>query len=97
MIAGRGELIAADESTIVSKPLFDAIVVEDGQSDGCFPDSPCTNESEWGEAFRKVNNLLDQLVASETGPWWRGRGFTRYARCRYKTLDSSIVEIADLV
>ena len=97
MSEGRGELVAADESTIVSETLLDAIVVEDGQSDGCFPDSPRTNESERSDAFRKVNNLLYQLVASEAGPRWRGRRFTRYARYRYKTLDSSIVEIADLV
>ena len=37
MSARGGELIAADEPTVVSKPFLDAIVVEDSQSDGRFP------------------------------------------------------------
>ena len=36
-----GELIAADEPTVFAKPLPDAVVMEDGQSDGCFvPPAP---------------------------------------------------------
>ena len=36
---GCGELITADEPTVVTKPLFDPVVMEGGQDDGCFPDS----------------------------------------------------------
>ena len=74
----RGELIAADEPTAVSKPLPDSIAVEDGQSDRRFPDPSCTDESDWSEVFCETNDLFDQLVASKTGPWWRGRGLSRY-------------------
>ena len=35
MSVGCGELITADESTIVAKPLSDATVMEDGQDDRC--------------------------------------------------------------
>ena len=43
----RRELIATDESSVLAKSLFDAIVVEDGEGDGCFPDPPCADESDW--------------------------------------------------
>jgi hypothetical protein len=67
------ELVATDESTVIAKPGLDAIVVKDGESDGCFPDPPCANEGDGFEVFGETNELLDQLVASETGPGWRGR------------------------
>jgi len=41
-----GELVAADESTVIAKSPFDAIVVEDGQSGGCLTNSASTNYSE---------------------------------------------------
>ena len=84
MSAGRGELVATDESTVVSKPLLDAVVVEDGQSNGGFPDPSWTDESDWSKAFREVDDLLNQFVASETGPWWRGWRFTRYTRANMR-------------
>ena len=43
------KLVATDESPIITKPPFDAIVVEDGQGDGCFPDATCPDESDWIE------------------------------------------------
>jgi len=48
-------------------------MVKDCQSDRRFPDSPCTDESDWSEAFGQTDDLLDQLVPSETRPrgWWR--------------------------
>ena len=70
------ELVATDESTVVSEPFPNAIVVEDGQSDGRFPDSPCADESDWGEVFGETNEILDQFIASETGPRRWGWGFT---------------------
>jgi hypothetical protein len=48
-------------------------VVEDGESDGCLPNPSCTNESDGFEVFGETDELLDQLVASETGPRRRGR------------------------
>ena len=72
-----GELVATDEPTIVSKPLLDAIVVEDSQGDRCFPDPPWSDESDRSEISCKANNLLDQLVTSKTSPQWQGRQFSR--------------------
>ena len=71
-----GELIAADESTVITKPLFDAVVVEDSQGDRCLPDSAGADESEWGEALHKASDLIDQVVTPEEGPRWSGRQFT---------------------
>ena len=67
------ELVATDETAVVSKPCFDAIVVEDGQGNGRFSDPPWTDEGDWGQVFCEVDNLLDDIVATETGPWRRGR------------------------
>ena len=67
-----GELVAADEPTIIAKPLFDAIIVENGQSDECLADSASTNESEWGEVSCKTDDSLDKLVAPIEDPrCWR--------------------------
>ena len=63
-------MIAADEPTVVTKPLSDPIVVEDGQDDGSLSDPASTNQSDWGEAFCEMNDLIYQLVATEEGPWW---------------------------
>ena len=73
-MCGRGgELVATNKPTVVSKPFLDAIVMQDSQSDGRFPDPPCADESDWSEVFREANDLRDQLVASNTGPWRWGR------------------------
>jgi len=72
-----GELVTADKPPIVSKQLLDAIMVEDRQSNRCFPNPPCTNESNWSEGFCETDDPFDELVAPKTGPWWWGRGFTR--------------------
>ena len=73
MSPGSGELVATNEPTVISEPFLDAIVVEDSQSDGSFPNPPCTDEGDWGEVFREVDDFLDQLVAPETGPRWQRR------------------------
>ena len=79
-MSARGwEFIAPDEPTVISKPLLDTIVVENGQGDGRLPDPPWTDESNRRQVFRKANNFLDQLVASKAGPRRRGWGFSRYA------------------
>ena len=54
-------MVTADEPTIVPKPLFDAIVMEDGQGDRSLSNPPGTDESNWSEVFRETNHLLDQL------------------------------------
>ena len=68
-----GELVAADKSTVVPEPDLDAIAVEDGQSNGRFPDPGWTDQGDWCEVFSEDDDPLDQLVASETSPWWWGR------------------------
>ena len=73
MKVGGGELVATDEPAVVPKPFLDTIMVEDSQGDRCFPDSPYTEESDRREGFGETNDLLDQLVTSETGPRRRGR------------------------
>ena len=70
------ELVATDETTLVSEPLPDTIVVKDSEGDGRFSDSPCTDESHWSEGFCETDNLLDQFVTSETSSRWRGRHFS---------------------
>jgi len=83
-----GELVATDKPTVGSKPFLDAIVVEYGESDGRFPDPPCADESDRSEIFCEPNDLLDQILASETGPRRWGRGLSKSAKCKYETLDS---------
>jgi len=65
---GGGEFVAADEQTIVPKSLLDPIVVENGEGDRSLADPTSTNESDWSEVLGEIDNLLDQLVASEEGP-----------------------------
>ena len=59
MCARGRELVAGNKSTVVSKAFLDAIVVEDGQSDGRFPDPARADESDRSEVFGEVNDLLD--------------------------------------
>ena len=73
MSEGGGELVATDESAIVTESLLYAIVVEGGKSDTGLADSAGTNESKWGEVFCKTGDPLDQLVSSKEGPRWRWR------------------------
>ena len=91
------ELIATNEPTVLAKPLLDAIVVEDGQSDRRLPDSSCAGESDGCEVSGETNDLLDQLIASKTGPRWRGRRLSRCARSKCRVLNFLAVEAADLV
>ena len=68
-----GELVAANEPAVVAKTLLDAIVMEDGQGNGCLADSTSTDESKWSEGFSQADYLLDQVVSSKKRPrwWWR--------------------------
>ena len=71
--ARNGELIKSDESTALAKSFFDSFVVEDSESNGGFPGPTCTDKSDRFEAFSQSDDLLDQVVASETVPRWRGK------------------------
>ena len=68
-----GELVATDKPTVVTKPLLDAVVVKDGQSNRRLADPAGTDESNWSKIFCKADDPLDQLVAPKTCPRWRGR------------------------
>jgi len=73
-VSTRGrELTAADEATVITESLFDTIVMESGESDGCLADSTDTNENDGCEVFGQTDDLLNQLTTSETGPRRRGR------------------------
>ena len=97
MSAQRGELVATDESAIVTESLSDAIVMEDGQSDGCLANPTDTNEGDRCEVFSQTENLLNQLVTSKPDPRRRGRQFTTCARSKYKIMGPLVIQIADLV
>ena len=72
MSTRRRELVATDESTVISKPFLDSIVVEDREGNECFPDPPCADESDRFELFCVPNDLLDKLATAKTGPGrWR--------------------------
>ena len=73
MSARHGDLVATDEPTVRPKPFLDAVVVEDSQSDACFPDSAWTDEGDWSETFSETDDLLDKLVTPKTGPRRWGR------------------------
>ena len=76
-MSARGrKLITADESAVHAKPFFDLFVVENSERNAGFPDPPCADESDGFKIFSESDDLLNQFIASETGPWGRGRGFT---------------------
>ena len=96
MSTRRGELVAMDESTVVAKPLFDAIVVKDSQGDRGLSDPAGTNESDRREVFYETDNIIDQPVTSkEDCGWWR-RWLPRYARRKHQMLIPLVIEITDL-
>jgi len=65
-MCGRGrEFVTTNESTVMTKPLLDPVVVEDGQSDRGFADSANTNQSDRGKLLGEIDYLLNQLVASK--------------------------------
>ena len=73
MGARSGELVAADEVTVVTESLLDATVMEDGQSNGRLADPTGTNEGDGCEAFGQAKDLVNQLATSEAGPRCRCR------------------------
>ena len=68
------ELVTTDESTVVTEPVLDTIVVEDLECDRRFPNPTCTYESDGFEIFGETDDGPNQVVTSETGTgWWRRR------------------------
>jgi len=94
-----GESIAADKLAVVTKASFDAIVIEDGQRDGCLADSAGTNESSGYEVFGQIDNPSNQVVTSKTGPLRLEKKFiaARWARTRYEIMDPLVAQITDLI
>jgi len=91
------ELVATDETTIVTESLLDAIVMEDSKSDGRLPNSTSTDESNRCEVLGQADDLLDQLATSEKCPRrWRRR-FTERARSKYEIMDPLLAEPANLL
>ena len=90
-------MVTADEPTFVAESLFDSVVVEDFQSDGRLPDPTGTDESDGFEVLGQVDDPVDQLATSETGPWRRGRRLARRTRRKCEMLDPTVVGVADLV
>jgi hypothetical protein len=97
MRARSWELVTTNEPAVIAKSLLDAIVVEDGESDRRLPDPSCTDESDGYEGSGETNDLLDQLIAPETGSRRRGRWLSRYAGRKCKIRNPLVVEAADLV
>jgi hypothetical protein len=71
--------------------------VENSEGDGSFANSAGTNESNRSEAFCETSDLLNPLVTPKEDPWWRWRGFSGYAKCKYQILDPLVVKITDMV
>lgn len=53
------KLIATHEPTVVAKPFFDAIVVEDSKGDGCLPNPASPNQRNWSEPLCETNDLFN--------------------------------------
>jgi hypothetical protein len=49
--------------------VLDAIVMEDSKGNRSLADSTNTDEGDRSEVFRKDNNPLDPLIASEEDAW----------------------------
>ena len=78
-MSARGrELIAADESTVVTELLLDTTVVENGKGNRRFSNSACTDEGNWGEVSGQTDDTLDKLFASKAGPGRLGRQFSKW-------------------
>jgi len=74
----------------VTKPLFDPVVVENGQGDRGLADPASTNEGDRGKLLGEANYLLDQLVASKERSWGKRWRFSGYARFGCEMIGSSV-------
>ena len=96
MSKGDRKLVATDKSAVVAKPMFDAIGMKGSQGDGCLANAAGTDESDRNEVLCEINNLLDEIVASEKDPRRLRRRFSVYAGCRCQMIGPLVVYIADL-
>ena len=53
------ELITTDESPVIAVLVLNAMVMENSEGDGRFPNPPCTNESDGFKVFSETDNLFD--------------------------------------
>ena len=63
-----GELVASDEPAVVTETVFDAVMMENGESYGCLANPTSTNESERNEVFCQTDELPDELISSKEVP-----------------------------
>ena len=91
-----GELVAAEESSVIAKSLLDAIVVEDGKGDRRFTNATCADESDRTESLYQTDDLLDQLTTSKTGLGWWGRQFSERDAMKYQLANPNDARSADL-
>ena len=54
-----GELITANESAVMTEPLLDPVVVENGQGNRGLADSANTDKGDWDEVLSEIDYLLD--------------------------------------
>ena len=73
-----------NEPAVPTKLFLDAIIMDESQGNGCLANSTSTNESNGCKVFSKGNNLLNQFVASKTGPWWWGRQLPKWNTIDYR-------------
>ena len=73
------------------------MVVKDGQGNGCFPDTPCADESDGFRLLNEVNDLLDQRIASEKCLRRRGRQLSNRDAVKVLDCESITFVVADLV
>ena len=86
------KFVAADESAVRAKSLFDPIIVKDGQDDGGFANSSRADQGDRREVFCKTDHLVDQLVPPKEGPRWWWRKFPENPRYKRQTPDLALVE-----
>ena len=96
MGARSWELITPDEPTVVTEPLFDAVVVEDGEGNRRFPNPSCTDKGDWNEGFCEASNLLDQFIPPKARPWSWGWEFARRGAAQREILDPIALKVANL-
>jgi hypothetical protein len=74
--ARRRETITTDETTVITKPVLDAVVVENREGDRRFPDPTRSYESNRFEVPGKANDFLDEFLPPEAGSGRWGRWFS---------------------
>ena len=97
MSPGGGELVATNEPTVISEPFLDAIVVEDSQSDGSFPNPPAPMRA-IGVRF-SVRSTIFSISSSRPKQAHGGGGGNSPGRTlrKSKTVNPMGYEIVDLL